>query len=375
MATGLAVALVPFVSSAGPAAARVVGPLPNGAITHVMVIDLENEAAADTFGSAANEPYLVNTLEPLGTLVANYFAIGHVSLDNYIAQVSGQAPNALTSSDCLSSAGARFQDMGPGTLDPKQTKYPGQVDGIGCVMPPRVQNIGNQLDATYPKTKSSNWREYGEDMGNDPARDHGVPDPLGGTDCAHPVQANGNATDPTESAEGPNGSGSQRSTISDQYVDRHNPFIYFHSVIDNPATCHRDVVPLGTVTVGQNGAPNRFKGHLAKDLAKASTTPRFSFVSPNVCDDGHDGTCAGHNTDGTTAGGFAGINAWLMHWMPLILSSPAYRSGKMLVVITADEGSLADSAAGDHEQPGPNDPNPGSSPLLHPGQPEPPAGT
>jgi hypothetical protein len=383
VATGLAVALVPSVLSASPASAKAkpktvkaFGPLANGAITHVMVIDLENEGAADTFGSATNEPYLANTLEPIGELVANYFAIGHVSLDNYIAQVSGQAPNLLTDSDCESSAGAQYEDMSPGTLDPDHKTFPGQVDGQGCVMPARVQTIGNQLDAAYPKTKNSNWREYAEDMGNDPARDHGVPDPLGGTDCAHPVQVNGNASETTGLAEGPNASAGQvKSTISDQYADRHDPFIFFHSVIDNPSTCNRDDVPLGTVTVGQNGAADQFKGHLARDLAEASTTPRFSFVTPNLCDDGHDATCAGFNTDGTTAGGFAGDNAWLSHWMPLILKSPAYRSGTMLVVLTFDESDLGDATAGDNEQPGPNNPNPGFSPLLHAGAQEPPTGT
>jgi phosphatidylinositol-3-phosphatase len=67
-------------------------------------------------------------------------------------------------------------------------------------------------------------------MGNDPARDHGTSDPLGGTDCAHPVVG---AVDTTNSAES-----------IDQYADRHNPFIYFHSVIDNTAECDANVVPL-----------------------------------------------------------------------------------------------------------------------------------
>ncbi len=56
-----------------------------------------------------------------------------------------------------------------------------------------------------------------EDMGNDPARDGGGGDPLGGTDCAHPTQVAGNAIDLTNSAEGPNGTGTHKTTISDQY--------------------------------------------------------------------------------------------------------------------------------------------------------------
>ena len=45
--------------------------------------------------------------------------------------------------------------------------------------------------------------------------------------------------------------------------------------------------------------------------------------------------------------------------MPLIMSSPAYREGSLLVVITSDEGTITDTTAGDVEQPGPNNANPG----------------
>jgi hypothetical protein len=146
--------------------------------------------------------------------------------------------------------------------------------------------------------------------------------------------------------------------------------VYFHSVIDNQARCNQDVVPLGTVTVGTKGTADSYTGHLAQDLATPSTTPRFSFVVPDLCNDGHDpsspgGSCVGTNTDGTHDGGSTGVNAWLEHWMPLILNSPAYRSGHMLVVITADEGNVWDVSAGDNEPAGPNNPSPGYSPLLN----------
>ncbi len=284
-----------------------------------------------------------------------------MSLDNYIAQVSGQAPNLLTNSDC---AGG-YNDVTPGTLDPNQALYPGQVDGQGCVFPTSVQTIGNQIDRAYPLTIGSDWREYAEDMGNDPTRDGGQADPLGGTDCAHPTQVNGIATDDTNNAEGPNATGSQvKSTTTDQYANRHNPFVWFHSVTDNTALCDHDVVPLGTATTQPDGTVT-YQGRLAQDLRHGRTTPRFAFITPNLCDDGHDATCAGTNDAGGTTGGLVGADDFLRTWMPLILNSPAYRSGHTLVMITFDEGSVADTAAGDNEQPGPNNDNPGYSPLLN----------
>jgi hypothetical protein len=86
----------------------------------------------------------------------------------------------------------------PGTRDPNQAAYPGQVDGQGCVFPSSVQTIGNQLNAAYPSTQDRDWRVYAEDMGNDSARDGGTADPQGGTDCAHPTQTGGVGTDLTE---------------------------------------------------------------------------------------------------------------------------------------------------------------------------------
>ncbi|HVC67745.1 MAG TPA: hypothetical protein VND44_09135 [Acidimicrobiales bacterium] len=351
----------------GPGAVRAA--VPAGAIRHIVVINLENESYASTFGPGSVATYLNQVLVPKGELLSDYHATGHVSADNYLAEVSGQAPNLVTSSDCitdLSTFAGSFNDVTPGIPDPNRAAYPGQVDGQGCVYPSSVPTIGNQLTAADRGDHGPTWRAYVEDMGSDPARDGGTPDPLGGTDCAHPTQSAGLAADGTNGAEGPNATGSQvLSTTTDQYVDRHNPFIYFHAVTDDAAYCAAHVVPLGTVSVGTGGRPDAFAGHLADDLARQSTTPAFSLITPNVCDDGHDAKCAGTNTDGTTTGGLVGADAWLSHWMPLILGSPAYRDGSMLVTITTDEGSVSDGSAAAGELPGPGSANPGYSPLLN----------
>jgi phosphatidylinositol-3-phosphatase len=138
------------------------------------------------------------------------------------------------------------------------------------------------------------------------------------------------------------------------------PFLFFHSVTDNAAYCAQHVIPLGTFTTGPDG--DVFSGHLAQDLAQQRTTPAFSMVTPNVCNDGHDATWAGVNAEDGHVGGLVGADLWLKHWMPLILDSPAYHSGQMLVVVTFDEAS-ADATACCDEQPGPDNANPGYPPL------------
>jgi hypothetical protein len=320
-----------------------------GKIDHILVIEFENEGYAATFGPGSPATYLNGTLRPQGELLQDYYAIGHNSLDNYIAQVSGQAPTEDTQADCADN-GFAFANVTPGTTDSDEASDPGQVDGEGCVYPPSVQTIASQLDAKYPPNKTTHvasWRAYEQDMGNTPSRDGGTADPTGGTDCGHPTIG---ATDTAEVA-----------TAADQYTTRHNPFVWFHSVIDDTAECDANVVPLGTL--GANGAPSP-TGHLAQDLHSEKTTPRFGFITPNLCNDGHDDPCAGVNSTGGHVGGLTGADEFLRSWMPLILGSPAYKRGDMLVVITFDEadvGGPGAAAACCHELPGPNTHAPGDA--------------
>jgi hypothetical protein len=354
--------------------------VPEGAIEHILVIELENEGFDSTFGPTSPARYLNDVLLQQGQLVTNYFATSHVSLGNYLSQVSGQAPTLSTNNDCINLASLThppvlggFTDIFPGELADDQSAFPGQIVGDGCVYPAQssasagARTIGDQLDALHTDEDGDrddehgrhriHWREYAEDMGNDPLRDYGSPDPLGGTACAHPPVG---GVDHSNSA-----------AADDQYATRHNPFVYFHSVIDDTQRCNSHVVPLGTVTVGTGGTADVFHGHLAEDLRRRDTTPSFMFVTPNLCNDGHDAACAGTNTEGGKQGGLVGADLWLKHWMPLVFDSPAYRSGKMLVVVTFDEAGVTDARAcpaanqADCDSPtGPNVTNPGFSSLL-----------
>jgi hypothetical protein len=156
-----------------------------------------------------------------------------------------------------------------------------------------VKTIGNQLTDANKR-----WRAYAEDMGLDPARD-------GTSTCSHPDVG---ASDPTQTA-----------SPTDQYATRHNPFVYFHSVIDEQSLCDHSVVSL-----------NR----LSADLKNPKKTPNYSFIVPDLCSDGHDATCAGP----AQAGGYEGIDNFLKVWVPKILKSKAYRKDGMLI-ITFDESA------------------------------------
>ncbi len=290
-------------------------------IKHVWVIELENEGYPQSFGNPSIDPYLARTLPKMGALVKNYFGTGHASADNYISQISGQAPDTATQNDC--GVWTRFKPTN------KIEKPFGQIVGNGCVYPKSIPTLGNQLSGAH-----LSWKAYLQDMGNTPSRDHtsnvkGAGSGGGsGPACGHPVVGK---TDNTEGA-----------TPADNYVSRHQGFMYFESVISNRAFCEAHI---------QSFQP------LLTDLSKASTTPAFSWLSPNVCMDGHDAPCA----DGDP-GGLAEINGFLQIWVPQILNSPAYKQGGLLL-ITFDEGSTSTACCGETSGKSPSHPN-----VAEPGQ-------
>ena len=293
------------------------------AVRHVFVIVLENEDYANTFGSPSADPYLATTLPSEGALLTQYFGIGHFSNDNYIALISGQAPNPDNQGDCL-----HYLDFPPAAT----TEPSGQITGSGCVFPSDVPTVASQLDAAH-----LTWKAYMEDMGNVPSRESAV--------CGHPVVGSPDGT--------------QAAVPGDGYATRHDPFVYFHSIIDDTALCDARVVPLGTPT-GQlpASAPAGTTG-LATDLASVATTPNLSFITPNLCNDGHDAPCT--NQAGSASSG-TNVDAFLSTWVPLITGSPAFRANGLLI-ITFDEadatGPSVDASACCNEQPGPASAQPG----------------
>ena len=98
---------------------------------------------------------------------------------------------------------------------------------------------------------------------------------------------------------------------SGTYGVRHDPFLYYNDIRTDAARCSSHVVPY----------PN-----LATDLASASTTPNYVWITPDVCNDMHD--CAISVGD-----------TWLQNNLPAIFSSPAWTTQRSLLLLTWDEGS------------------------------------
>ncbi len=249
---------------------------PSSGINHVFVINLENKGFSRVWGQDSGAPYLSQTLRSQGVLLSSYYSIAHSSLPNYIAQISGQAPNTRTLKDCA--VYSKFTSSG--------TVPPGQWVGTGCVYPATVPTLADQLTSA-----GKSWKGYMEDMK---------------TPCRHPELG---AADDTKKA-----------SVGDQYAARHNPFVYFSSITESPV-CASNVVDLNALT---------------DDLASAASTPNLSYITPNLCNDGHDKPCVNGR-----AGGLQAIDTWLKQWVPLITASPAFRQDGVLV-ITFDESDEKD---------------------------------
>ena len=266
-------------SSAGPSStAQQAGSRKGATPQHVFVINLENKGFDSVWGDNSPAPYLSGTLRDKGVLLKNYYGVAHNSLPNYLAQIAGQRPNDNTEQDCRTYTDFRATGTdGDGTLQ-----------GNGCVYPEQVQTLAGQLTA-----QGKTWKGYMEDMQQP---------------CEHPVLG-----EPDDHV---------RATADEMYSTHHDPFVYFQSITSSP-DCAKDVVNFSA---------------FAHDLKSLDSTPNLAYITPNLCHDGHDETCA----DGSR-GGLQAVNGWLKAHVPAILSSPAYKQDGMLV-ITFDEAE--DNAVG-----------------------------
>ncbi len=282
---------------------------------------LENQSFDVTFGDKSDAAYLRRLAtgkedqgDDRAVLLDRYYGVGHNSLDNYIAMISGQAPNLATQRDCpvfadmpdfakfseekLNKIRARLNELSDCPTK-KELEDTETGLGIGCVYPDNIRTVADQFEAHNPPLL---WRAYMEDM----------PDP-----CAHPAIGQ---VDETRHPKGP-----------PRYVVRHNPFVYFHSLLDKgePSSCKKNDVPLGDIDGNALG--------LVRDLDNGKEPfPNLVFISPNLCNDGHD-ACA--DKDGNAVPELKEIDLFLQKWVPKIRASKPYKDDGMLI-ITFDEGEV-----------------------------------
>ena len=206
-------------------------------VKHIFVIALTGAGYQQTFGAQSPLPYLATELQPQGAVLSNFGPVDATAdLPNYLALAGGVKPNAATRANCAT--------YGDGD----------------CIQPNTVLSLGDQVTSS-----GRSWRAYLEGMGDQP--------------CVHPDNGTADAT----------------LAQTTGYVTRHNPFVYFHSLLDL-GDCQANDVDLT---------------QLAADLKTQKTTPNLSFIAPALGDD---------------------PDAFLKTYVPQILDSAAYKRDGALVV-------------------------------------------
>jgi hypothetical protein len=248
-------------------------------VDHVVVLVLENESFSTTWAASSPAKYL-NGLRAQGAFVPNYYATGHVSLDNYIAMTSGLAgPQVLpTYADCLG------------------------INLWTCTQTVSTAANGGSI-ADQVESAGLTWKQY-SDGTTAPCVHADYASTSAGQD---PYQGNGKT--PTTAGAGPD------------YADRHVPFLYYSNVIGDSARCARHLRPFTD---------------LSADIA-AGTLPSYSFVTPDTCNDGHDAPCAAGRPGGLTT-----ADAFLTAHVPALLTWLRAHNGVLLV--TFDEAANTDTS-------------------------------
>jgi PKD repeat protein len=113
---------------------------------------------------------------------------------------------------------------------------------------------------------------------------------------------------------------------SQYYLGRHNPAASYSALpVGAPKTgdCTTNDVPLGTTT----------SGALQHDVS-AGALPKFSLITPGLCDDMHALPAGDTSCPDLIKGG----DNWLSTWIPILTSGPDYTSGNLVIDVVWDEG-------------------------------------
>lgn len=209
----------------------------SGRFDHIFYIMMENHRTDQIFGNTADAPY-INQLASEYAIATNYFGVTHPSLPNYLAAISGSHQGIWD--DCK--AGAAI------TCAPTDFNGGAPYNGV-LLTPSELTSATNQAHWFSGQTiidqlenHNLSWKAYMQSMPS-----------VGFTGEYYPVdQVNG------------------VSVPRKLYAQKHDPFMYFSSIRNNPERMEK-IVPYT---------------QFDKDLASGHV-PNFVWISPDQCHDMH----------------------------------------------------------------------------------------
>jgi hypothetical protein len=321
-------------------------------LDHVFVIMMENHSYSQILDNP-NAPF-ANAYASKANKAANYFAVAHPSLTNYLEVVGGSnfgvhsdnnpdwhngacvtnLMSGVTVTDVPASpavcpiwgtgmdAATPLVDATPNELSGNETSLT-NIDGVHPDIPPAFthgKTIADQLvDA------GMRWKSYQESL------------PAGGADGVN--FSDGFFTDSSDITGVLPG---EKQGLLKLYAAKHNPFVYFRNVQEgqDPHNSLKNVV-------GFEGARGLF------DDLESGHVPDFSFIVPNQCNDQHGRANGGSqcdfdpNDDGTQNH----LNPALIYLgdktletlVRAIHASPAWHEGRTAIVTLWDENDYSNT--------------------------------
>lgn len=115
------------------------------------------------------------------------------------------------------------------------------------------------------------------------------------------------------------------------YVNDHNPFLYYQDILNNTNRC-QNIVRANPGSTGYLALPQQ----LLSDLDSTVTASNFMWLTPNLCDNGHDKCTPLNNTVSQS-------NQYLNLVVPKILNSTLFNTRNAALFITWDEGTKCPS--------------------------------
>jgi hypothetical protein len=310
MAFSLAAAL-----AAGPALAH--DGIPR--LDHVFVIVMENHPYSQIIGNP-NAPF-INSYAASANLAANYLAVGHPSLTNYLEIIGGSNFGVVNdnSPDWHNTSCQSNLETNTPSLEGAPNTCPIAGSGLDAATPavdttnegtPTVpiynaplapaqtvgKSIADQLDEA-----SMSWKSYQESL------------PPYGADGVN--NSDGMISNLTETVTG----------APNLYAVKHNPFVYFASI---QAGTDRDSSLRNSVGFER----------LYADL-RSGEVPNYSFIVPNQCHDQHDrpATEVGPYCQGGTTTLILAGDAAVQNLVAAIKASEAWKEGHNAIVVVWDE--------------------------------------
>jgi len=111
------------------------------------------------------------------------------------------------------------------------------------------------------------------------------------------------------------------------YANQHNPFVYYTDINNNVTRCNR-IVDANPGASGYLALPSQ----LFSDLNSTSSASNYMWLSPNLCNDGHD-VCAPLNNTVSQQ------NQYLSQLVPRIFNSTIFRTQRAALFIVWDESA------------------------------------